>query len=65
MIQHTLTVKMTTALSKRQSLSTTVLFRPTFTQMIMLNLLMAQQKVAPYIFCGVRINSEKKYQSVD
>ena len=33
--------------------------------MIMLNLLMAQQKVAQYIFCGVRIDSEKKYQSVD
>ena len=29
-------------------------------KMIMLNLLMAQQKVAKYIFCGVRINSEKK-----
>ena len=65
MIQHTLTLKMTTALSKHQSLSTTVLFRTTFTKMIMLNLLMAQQKVAQYIFCGVRINSEKKYQSAN
>ena len=32
--------------------------------MIMLNLLMAQQEFAQYIFCGVRIDSKKKYQSV-